>query len=101
MQVRLQEHEMEQKPELDALVGPYRMILGFVCAFCGTELCGTVKMLRREIVLVKDQPDMLINAVASGHVFHCSIEKVHCVVAFARDIQMNAIPVFGIQNIGF
>ena len=27
---RLQEHEMEQKPEFDALVGPYGMIPGFV-----------------------------------------------------------------------
>ena len=90
---------MEQKPQLDALVGPYGVIPGFGCAFCGTKLCGTVKVFRREIVLVKDQPDMLINVVAPGHIFHRSIKEVYCVVAFARDIQMDAIPVFGINRL--
>ena len=99
MEIRLQEHEMEQKPELDALVGPYGTIPGFICAFCGTKLCGTVKVFRRKIVLVKDQPDMLINIVAAGHVFHRPIKEVYRVVAFTRDIQMDAIPVLGINRL--
>ena len=68
-------------------------------AFGGTKLCGTVKVFRLKIVLVKDQPDMLINIVAAGHVFHRPIKEVYRVVAFARDIQMDAIPVFGINRL--
>ena len=56
-------------------------------------------MLRREIVLVKDQPDMLINVVAPGYVFHRPVKEVYRVVAFTRDIQMDAIPVLGINRL--
>ena len=42
---------------------------------------------------------MLINVVAPGHVFHRSIKEVYRVVAFARDIQMDAITVFGINRL--
>ena len=42
---------------------------------------------------------MLINVVAPGYVFHRPVKEVYRVVAFTRDIQMDAIPVLGINRL--
>jgi hypothetical protein len=74
---------MKQKPKLDALVRPYGMIPGFLCAFCLTKFNSMVKVLCWKVIFIKYQPDMLIYIVAACYVFHRPVEQVYSVVALS------------------